>query len=535
MRKLALFWPCVLGAAGYVSGFLIPEPRTVGALEVKAAPTAEGGTNAGDVVDEESEILPRPSGLRALVDTLTALDAEGLRDRYLRLFEADPRDRREILLVLTRWAEIDAVGGETFFQARSDAEGGSIRTEGGGEKVPSDELSRFRDILHQMYGEDEESELGVAKRLALSDPRAAVAMAREMAFEADDWIDLLNHLQRVDPAAVWAALPDYLPKWDEGDPFSTSFDFGAMARQDLGRLLTAVEEHAPGSDNLWYEIGAALPLDLDALRVELGKIEDPNVLKPLVEGILRADSREWIEAGAGTLSGASAFDRALVAQLMRDTGTNAVPEISRLAEILPISLLESLYLGENAEEIPESPAGIAILLRLNPPVLPTWVTELFDPPGEATAFPNAFPAPAMPPERSANYLWQIPPSLLAEVTEFLGKREDVPPERIAGLVSGWADRDPIAAAEWVEALPSAEAQNAAARSVVDAWAPYDLEGSAKWVATLPSGTMRDAATGTLVSCLVAYDQESARVWANSIGDAALRASALRIVDQEERR
>lgn len=68
------------------------------------------------------------------------------------------------------------------------------------------------------------------------------------------------------------------------------------------------------------------------------------------------------------------------------------------------------------------------------------------------------------------------------VNEIAGYRLDI---RL--LMARWAQRDPLAAAAWVETLPPGEPQQWAAANLATNWGRHDPAAAASWIEHLPAG------------------------------------------------
>ncbi len=97
------------------------------------------------------------------------------------------------------------------------------------------------------------------------------------------------------------------------------------------------------------------------------------------------------------------------------------------------------------------------------------------------------------------------------------------------IVSNWAHRDPVSAAEWLDTLPASSVRESAFGQIVDRWARIDPVSASEWIGGLNEGPGRDQAAHQLVNRIQREDLEMAAAWATSIGDENLRNNALQNV------
>ena len=50
----------------------------------------------------------------------------------------------------------------------------------------------------------------------------------------------------------------------------------------------------------------------------------------------------------------------------------------------------------------------------------------------------------------------------------------------------WAEKDPVAASDWVQTLPSGDGKLWAQKNLAANWAQYDPEAAKRWAASLPA-------------------------------------------------
>jgi hypothetical protein len=96
--------------------------------------------------------------------------------------------------------------------------------------------------------------------------------------------------------------------------------------------------------------------------------------------------------------------------------------------------------------------------------------------------------------------WEDPPALAS----FLDTQSvDVRAESIALVANAWAQRDPAAAARWVERVALSDATEdrrlPAIANVARRWVERNAEAAEEWALGLPAGAARDEALGTVLS------------------------------------
>ncbi|MFN0128211.1 MAG: sigma-70 family RNA polymerase sigma factor [Verrucomicrobiales bacterium] len=118
-------------------------------------------------------------------------------------------------------------------------------------------------------------------------------------------------------------------------------------------------------------------------------------------------------------------------------------------------------------------------------------------------------------------------SLLQEAIDANVSGLSFPSEEIAWR---YAQREPVAAAQWALTLPEAgSARQHGVEGVVRAWVARDPVAASEWAATLPSGEPRNGAIFYLVEGIRHSDPESAFRWAASVeGDNAKRRHLLEL-------
>jgi len=91
----------------------------------------------------------------------------------------------------------------------------------------------------------------------------------------------------------------------------------------------------------------------------------------------------------------------------------------------------------------------------------------------------------------------------------------------------WAERNPMAAGDFVAQLPPGQTQDEAARLVVAAWALQDPKATAAWVLQFPAGDLQEQGIRTVVSAWNDIDPSGIQDWAFHLPAGATRDIVLR--------
>jgi hypothetical protein len=94
------------------------------------------------------------------------------------------------------------------------------------------------------------------------------------------------------------------------------------------------------------------------------------------------------------------------------------------------------------------------------------------------------------------------------------------------VIYTWAQQDPVAAANWVLTLGSAQEQSRSMNEVMRQWTREDASAAANWIHALEPGTSRDSAVAGLAQALVGREPQTAISWINTINDEAIRTRTL---------
>ena len=86
------------------------------------------------------------------------------------------------------------------------------------------------------------------------------------------------------------------------------------------------------------------------------------------------------------------------------------------------------------------------------------------------------------------------------------------PDDLAGLVSHWAESDPLAAAEALIEETRTKDRTSAFRNLAGVWAKWDVEAASGWFAALPTGPERDAAAEVIISEMLDSDPAATLGW-----------------------
>ena len=97
-------------------------------------------------------------------------------------------------------------------------------------------------------------------------------------------------------------------------------------------------------------------------------------------------------------------------------------------------------------------------------------------------------------------------------------------QALQGVLNGWAQTDPVAAAAWSKRL--GEQDGWITTSIVSTWGHKDPQAASEWVGTLPQGEKRLQAPEVLGMAWGSKKREEALGWANQLQSEADRQSAL---------
>ena len=98
---------------------------------------------------------------------------------------------------------------------------------------------------------------------------------------------------------------------------------------------------------------------------------------------------------------------------------------------------------------------------------------------------------------------------------------------VTGLIAkGWAKKNPLAAAKWVQGLPSLADRESAYSALGRYWPQNDPAGATQWLQQLPAGSDRDFAVGGFAAQVVDRDPVGAIEWIKTIGNESARNEAL---------
>jgi hypothetical protein len=98
---------------------------------------------------------------------------------------------------------------------------------------------------------------------------------------------------------------------------------------------------------------------------------------------------------------------------------------------------------------------------------------------------------------------------------------------MSSLAGVWAQRDPLAAGNFVAQLPPGETQNEAVKSVISSWAAQSPAETAAWVLQFPAGALQDQGVRQVVSTWNNIDPEGVQNWAVNLPAGATRDAALK--------
>jgi hypothetical protein len=103
---------------------------------------------------------------------------------------------------------------------------------------------------------------------------------------------------------------------------------------------------------------------------------------------------------------------------------------------------------------------------------------------------------------------------------------------IASVVRSWAEKDPVAAANWSLAVQDTQIQERSISQVMREWAPQDPKGAANWIYTLDDGPAHDAAIAAYGQSLISTDPQTGLSWISSINNPDARVRALQRISGE---
>lgn len=97
------------------------------------------------------------------------------------------------------------------------------------------------------------------------------------------------------------------------------------------------------------------------------------------------------------------------------------------------------------------------------------------------------------------------------------QNEDLRAQMLAAIATGFAEKDPAAAAALAaQSMPAGRAQDDAVVGIVQRWVQQNPEQAAAWVAAFPEGTLRDTALEAVVKLWADRDLTEAGAWVNSL-------------------
>lgn len=94
-----------------------------------------------------------------------------------------------------------------------------------------------------------------------------------------------------------------------------------------------------------------------------------------------------------------------------------------------------------------------------------------------------------------------------------------------GFIKQWGEKDPEAAAQWLESLPGDPASKPVAASLASTWASFDEEAATGWASSLPDGFPHDGAAASMAEFFARAEPHKAWQWASSVADPDARAEA----------
>jgi len=97
---------------------------------------------------------------------------------------------------------------------------------------------------------------------------------------------------------------------------------------------------------------------------------------------------------------------------------------------------------------------------------------------------------------------------------------------VNGLLAGWAQYDPAAAARFIDAIPAGGTTPTSVSPLLRAWASLDLEASIAWVRKMPAAIRDEALCSASLDIAFSNDVAKAMTVAAEISDPAMRRNAL---------
>ena len=120
------------------------------------------------------------------------------------------------------------------------------------------------------------------------------------------------------------------------------------------------------------------------------------------------------------------------------------------------------------------------------------------------------------------------PHLAIKHLEQLATAENQPYHNnaVQNIASTWARSDPVAAAEWLQALPESDSRNNGLQQVAERWVRVDPVSASEWIGSLPGGQGRDNAAMSLINNIRNEDPEMAVAWSESLSEPSIRDQSL---------
>ena len=106
-------------------------------------------------------------------------------------------------------------------------------------------------------------------------------------------------------------------------------------------------------------------------------------------------------------------------------------------------------------------------------------------------------------------------------------------EALPGIARAWADKDPKAAADFLQNFPVSEewVKLQAIKHVLERWASWDPGPASQWIGRMPPGNKRDQVASEFAARSAELDPQSASLAALSIGNVEQRSAALEKLGQ----
>lgn len=326
------------------------------------------------------------------------------------------------------------------------------------------------------------------------------------------------------------------------------FNRGAAERAASGPPPATVESNgdatqtnlsSPGSDFATRPVnsGGATPAAFtsDALALALGALEKESnpgrqtaALVKLVEGMRLTDVPVAITASVGqTNRMASEFRQMLVRRWAKNDGPVAAEWVERNLS----GAARSSALNAVASTWAESDAAGA----------EQWARRLADPEERGNSLlAIAGEMTRDNPAAALALAVDLPPGLardeflLHAAGEWAGldaksaiewgqqiQNEDLRAQMLAAIATGFAEKDPAAAATLAaQSMPAGRAQDDAVVGIVQRWVQQEPEQAAVWVAAFPEGNLRDTALEAVVKLWADRDLTDAGAWVNSLSERA---------------